>query len=113
MAAEEELELEAHPELIDLYLAVWRWQRADSWVTPDEFAQVMQVQGREVVLRRICLDPGPYLRSIYNDHGSVVRFSATVSPLPLYQRLHGIDCDSSERAGNPFTQDQAPGHAGP
>lgn len=108
VAAEQELELEDHPELVELYLAVWRWQRSDSWLTADEFEHVLDVQGRDVVLRRICLDPARYLRSIYDEHGSVVRFSATVSPLPLYQRLHGLsDCGSSERAGSPFRREQA------
>jgi len=108
VAAAEELELEAHPELADLYLDVWRWQRSDSWFSAEHFEHVLEVQGRDVLLRRICLDPAPYLQSIYDDHGSVIRFSATVSPLPLYQRLHGLgESAASERAGSPFTDDQA------
>ncbi len=108
VAAEHNLDLQVYPELSELYLAVWRWQRSDSWYSADEFAHLLWVEGSDVALRRICLDPGPYLHSIYDNHGSVVRFSATVSPLALYQRLHGLaDAASSERAGSPFKPNQA------
>jgi Rad3-related DNA helicase len=111
VAAEQELELETHPELVELYLAVWRWHRSDAWYQAEHFEHLLEVDGRNITLSRICLDPGPYLQTIFDDHGSVIRFSATVSPMALYQRLHGVKEESgdgcSERAGSPFSAEQA------
>lgn len=111
VAAEEELELDAHPELRPLFLEAWRWQRSQDWFHKDYFTHLLSVQDRSIRLKQVCLDPGPYLQSVYREHGGIVRFSATVSPLSLYQRLHGqeneIELHMSERAGSPFRPEQA------
>ena len=51
--------------------------------------------------------PLAYLSDRFAEHAGVVRFSGTVSPLPLYQRLHGQICAPQERAESPFSADQA------
>ena len=103
----EGLELDQHGELVPLYFAVTRWMRSESWLHQDAFAHVILSAGTDIEVRRICLDPAAYLSDRFAEHAGVVRFSGTVSPLPLYQRLHGQICAPQERAESPFSADQA------
>lgn len=105
--AMEGLELDQHGELVPLYFAVTRWMRSESWLHQDAFAHVILSAGTDIEVRRICLDPAAYLSDRFAEHAGVVRFSGTVSPLPLYQRLHGQICAPQERAESPFSADQA------
>jgi len=105
--AAEDIALEQYPEITDLYFDVFRWARSASWYAADVFTHIVQIEDRDVSLTRACLDPGTYLQSIYSEHGAVVRFSGTLTPLSLYQRLHGATNDMVERAQSPFGHDQA------
>lgn len=105
--ADTEVELDAHPELKDLLFATLKWRRSDGWYLPDQFAHHVTVRGRDIKVTRACLDPAPYLKDLFAEHGGVVRFSGTVTPLNLYQRLHGqAETASSERAQSPFSSAQ-------
>lgn len=101
-----ELELAQLPELVALYFAASRWVRSDSWVSDGEFIHVLDAADTDITVSRVCLDAGPYLQSVFDSHAGVVRFSGTVTPLPLYQRLHGQQQGFSERAQNPFRAEQ-------
>ncbi len=105
--AELEIELGDQPELMALYFAASRWLRSDSWVSDDEFTHVVDAADKHISVSRVCLDSGPYLQTVFSTHAGVVRFSGTVTPLPLYQRLHGAQQGFSERAQNPFRAEQA------
>ncbi|MEM8769677.1 MAG: helicase C-terminal domain-containing protein [Pseudomonadota bacterium] len=61
---------------------------------------------REVVLRLACLDPSAYLRRTLAGYGPHVRFSGTVTPLPLYQSQHGQADATAERVESPFAAEQ-------
>ncbi|MCZ6711442.1 MAG: hypothetical protein O7B25_13860, partial [Gammaproteobacteria bacterium] len=52
------------------------------------------------------LDPGPYLKKILGGFGGHIRFSGTLSPLSLYQKLHGVDNGSAERTASLFSAEQ-------
>lgn len=46
-------------------------------------------QRRQLVLRWLCLDPGPLLEKVYTETGPAIIFSATLSPAPYFDRLLG------------------------
>jgi len=104
--AEQEVELEAYPQLKDLFFSALRWRRSEAWFQAAQFAHHIAVNGRDVVVTRACLDSGPYMQSVFAEHGAVIRFSGTVTPFALYQRLHGQSDSVSERARSPFHSDQ-------
>ena len=106
-AAEQEIELGTYPQLQALIFAASRWLRSEQWVSETEFVHLVHADNSEVRVSRVCLDPGPYLQQIFAGHCAVVRFSGTVTPLPLYQRLHGQAAAVGERAQNPVQAEQA------
>lgn len=83
-----------------------RWVRSEAWYHPERFLHLAQADGRGVLVRLACIDPGPYIRERLAEYGGHVRFSGTVSPLALYARLHGEPDAPAERAGNPFSAEQ-------
>ncbi len=99
---DEHLELAACAEAQALFFACVRWRRSRSWLQEETFQHSLQVDRRELEVRRICLDPAPYIDAVLREHGANVRFSGTVSPLELYQRLHGQQQAAAERAASPF-----------
>ena len=70
---------------------------------------------QRVTIARRCIDSSQYSAQIMAEHRAVVRFSGTVSPLELFQRLHG-QLDSADagqavtsialRARTPFRSEQ-------
>ena len=105
--AAEEIELAEHPALQTLFFDAHRWLRARTWVDAHRFRNVVQVQERSVTIYMRCLDPGPYIREVLQTHGASVRFSGTLSPLPLYQRMQGFEDAPAERCRSPFGAEQA------
>ncbi len=105
-AAGEDQLLTLYPELTDLYFEAWRWQRSDTWLDDDVSAVLLKASGRQIEVTRLCLDPSRYIAQTLDEYGGVVRFSGTVTPMPLYQRLHGAASGEAERAQSPFQQEQ-------
>ena len=52
-----------------------------------------------ISIHRRCLDGSGFGRAVMDECRSVIRFSGTVSPLTLYQRLHGQPSNDAEDAG--------------
>lgn len=100
--AEEALDLSEHEQLRPFYLQAHRWQRAQQWIVAEVFACLATVDGRQVSASRVCLDIGPWLNGVLKEHGACIRFSATLTPLPVYQRIHGQTEGEAERAASPF-----------
>ncbi|MBL6815138.1 MAG: DEAD/DEAH box helicase [Pseudomonadales bacterium] len=117
--------------LLALYFAALRWLRSQQWTDEEHYCHVLEkprvagqphnpdarrmVHGQGISIHRRCIDSSTYASRIMNECRCVVRFSGTVSPLSLYQRLHGqipIDQDVAEqksmavRAQAPFRSDQ-------
>ncbi|MEM7080117.1 MAG: helicase C-terminal domain-containing protein [Pseudomonadota bacterium] len=105
--AEEDVELVEHPLFAECYFECLKWQRSAGWMETDSYVHLAQVDGGSLRLTRLCLDPAGYMARVMGEYAAVVRFSATVSPLDLYQRLHGMDMPgAAERADGPFRDDQ-------
>ncbi|MDH3644707.1 MAG: hypothetical protein OES38_21555, partial [Gammaproteobacteria bacterium] len=101
-----EISLDSFPAAWQLAMDCFRWTRADNWYDADRCIHIAQVEGRELTIKRLHLDPGAYLQQVLKGFGGHIRFSGTVSPLPLYQQLHGMHDSPAERAGSPFAAEQ-------
>ena len=89
--------------------AAWaanRWCKAESWRRPEAFIHLLRTHGSEIEVTLRCLDAGEHLRESLARYRSSIRFSGTLSPLPLYNAMHGVAEAPAERAGSPFEPEQ-------
>lgn len=103
-------DLFAQPELQNVLFACARYKRAEKWWDDADCVSLVRVDGRTVSVKLMCLDVARYCRQVLGEYGSSVRFSGTVSPLKLYQRLHGFSADyaeQAERVESPFAASQS------
>ncbi len=104
--SDEAIELDAYPATRELVFSLSRWARSESWVEEGAFAWFGAASGRgrrgEITIKLSCLDAGPYLARTLRGYGPHVRFSGTVTPLDLYQRLHGLHDAPAERLASLF-----------
>ena len=101
-----EISLDGFPRTRELARDCFRWARSDAWYDEARCVYIANAVDRDLTLKRVHLDPGPYLQKIFDGFGGHIRFSGTLSPLPLYQKLHGVDTGPAERAGSPFAPQQ-------
>ena len=101
--------------VLAVYFAALRWQRSQQWTKDEHYCHVVErprseakpaslgQNGRSeeqaISIHRRCLDGSSYGRSLMDECRSVIRFSGTVSPLNLYQRLHGQPFNEAEDLG--------------
>ena len=117
---EHERNLSEDEVLREVVYLISRWRRSDAWYDPASFHHRLTVGGaapgaankrgmkRQIELARVCVDPARYVNERIEAYHSTIRFSGTVSPLPLYQRLHGALAHSAaERAPSPFSGEEA------
>lgn len=84
-----------------------RFLYASEWYTAEDFKYVVRVEDKRVLVEMICLAPGPHIDSTLSEFQGVVRFSGTVSPMWLFQHLHGRPNDEcTARTMNGFPADR-------
>jgi DNA excision repair protein ERCC-2 len=101
--------LEAWPAVQALFFNATRWVRdGDPDARPDWIyrLEVDNPARGDIRVTLDCLDPGPWIAARLGEYGGHARFSGTVSPLDLYQLLHGFPGGPAERSGNPFRPEQ-------
>jgi Rad3-related DNA helicase len=106
--------LESWPATLALFFNASRWLREIGEVEQDGWIHRLATEGggpasgskREARIDRDCLEPSTWIAARLGEYGGHVRFSGTVSPLPLYQLLHGLVDAPAERGGNPFRSEQ-------
>ncbi|MEZ5550261.1 MAG: ATP-dependent DNA helicase [Pseudomonadales bacterium] len=99
---EEIFELEAFPATRMLVFELSRWVRSESWRVPGAFSYFASADGHAVCVTLSCLDPSTYLRQVLDGYGAHIRFSGTLTPLPLFQALHGHADTAAERVASGF-----------
>ncbi len=114
--AEEAPDLEPLPATLALVFELSRWIRSESWRTAAAFEYFLDVSPaargtrrqtfKPVTVRLECLDPSEYIARVLAGYGPHVRFSGTLTPLALQQRLHGFVTAPAERLANAFTPEQ-------
>jgi Rad3-related DNA helicase len=108
-------------DVLQLYFTALRWHRSAKWTDPANYRYIVATEKRKrsqpppVSVSRWCIDSSDYSSQIMAEHKAVVRFSGTLSPLSLFQRLHGQEAtDASQpptqsaavRAQTPFQAEQ-------
>ena len=106
LARTDAFQLEAYPDTRELVFNLSRWVRSENWRSSEEFCFLARAWQRNIVVEMQCLDPGPYLNDLLNGYGAHVRFSGTLTPLSVYQRLHGQSEAPAERVESAFTPEQ-------
>lgn len=101
-----DVDIAPYPATRSLLMTCYRWVRGESWYDEACCAHLGDAPDGDYRLRRVHLDPAAYLKGVFDGFGGHVRFSGSVSPLPLYQRLHGTTGAPAERAGSPFDPEQ-------
>ena len=89
--------------------AAWvanRWLKGESWRRPDAFVHLLRTEGSDIEVALRCLDASAHVQESLARYRGSIRFSGTLSPLPLYNALHGFAEAPAERAGSPFEPDQ-------
>lgn len=108
-------------DVLGLYFTALRWHRSAKWTDPSNYRYVVTTEKRDnsqpplISIIRWCIDSSDYSAQIMAEHKAVVRFSGTLSPMSLFQRLHGQETDDTNqqstrspavRAQTPFQAEQ-------
>ena len=83
-----------------------RWMRSENWRATGAFEYLLDTCGGGISVRSQCLDPSRHLRDTFARYRGNIRFSGTLSPLRLYNQLHGLDEAPCERAASAFDERQ-------
>ena len=94
------------PQLRTAAFEAGRWLRSEGWREAGPFEYMLNTHARGITVRSQCLDPSRHIRETLGRYRGSIRFSGTLSPLPLYNRLHGLDDAPFERAASAFGEHQ-------
>ncbi len=86
-----------------LLFTVLRWRRAQDWLDVDNSAAFYLSANDS--LQMLCLDPAKHISSTLANYGPNLRFSGTLSPMPLYRRLQGIETTELARSSASYSAD--------
>ena len=101
-----EIDLARFPALRDALFDSSRWLRSEGWRAPGAFEYLLDTRRGRVSVRSQCLDPSGHLKDSFARYRANIRFSGTLSPLGLYNGLHGLDEAACERAASAFDANQ-------
>ena len=97
LAAASEADLGPYPATRDFLFDCFRFQEGSGWHDPENYCHLLAATRRNIEARMVCLSPADHIDTVLRRYNGAVRFSGTVSPLPLFQVMHGQD--ASSRAG--------------
>ena len=101
-----ELDLTQRPLLRTALFDAARWLRSEGWREAGAFEYFLDTRRGAIAVRSQCLDASDHLRETLTRFGGHVRFSGTLSPLPLYNQLHGLPDAPRERTASAFDERQ-------
>ncbi len=97
LAESAEADLDAYPATRDFLFDCFRFQQGAAWRDEENYCHMLATERRDIEARMVCLSPAEHIDTVLRRYDGAVRFSGTVSPLPLFQVIHGQD--ASGRAG--------------
>ena len=104
---ESEIELTADYDVVRLFaFSCYRWSSAQDWPNAECFSYIIDNRQADLRIRYSCIDSSRLIGDALSNYESSVCFSGTLSPLELYQELHGGEDNLLERSPNPFSADQ-------
>jgi DNA excision repair protein ERCC-2 len=83
-----------------------RFQRALGAFQPDSWFALLAGTGPEFRLELRCLDAAAHMGDVLRQQHAVIGFSATLTPLKLFHRRHGIAEAQTLRVASPFRAEQ-------
>ena len=99
---EEKILDNGEPALTEFYFMIWRWLKSFEFDETNESILLMKSGAGGLELHHMFIDVADYISNIVLQFKASIRFSGTVSPLPVYQRLHGLEGSSMAIAESPF-----------
>ena len=90
----------------EFYFMIWRWLKSFEFEETNESILLMKSGEGGIELHHIFIDVADYISNIVSEFKASIRFSGTVSPLPVYQRLHGLEGSAMAVAESPFKASQ-------
>ena len=94
LAAASEADLGPYPATGEFLFECFRFQQGHGWHDPENYCHLLVATRRNIEVRMVCLSPSEHIDTVLRRHNGAVRFSGTVSPLPLFQVMHGQDASS-------------------
>ena len=89
----------------DLGYAAFRMLAGRDWFRDDSFEFFLRRRAPALELEMRCLKPAFHIREVLDGYNGAVRFSGTLAPTDLYQRIHGCE-GMAVRSQPPFADDQ-------
>jgi DNA excision repair protein ERCC-2 len=91
---------------LDTLFALLGLQRTLGWFASPGWLATLDGSGGRFELQLRCLDPAPHIAATLKQHRAAIGFSATLTPLGLFQRLHGLPDARTLRVASPFDSRQ-------
>ena len=104
---ESDIELTGNFDVFALFVfSCYRWSSAQDWPNAECYDYIVDNNSADLRIRYSCIDSSLMISEILSSYESSVCFSGTLSPLELYQELHGGEDNLLERSPNPFDPKQ-------
>ena len=103
---EEKILENGEPALAEFYFMIWRWLKSFEFEETNKSILLMKAGTDGIELHHIFIDVADYISNIVSEFKASIRFSGTLSPLPVYQRLHGLEDSAMAIAESPFEASQ-------
>ena len=94
LAEAAEADLGPCPQTREFLYDCFRFQEGCGWSDEENYCHLLATDRRDIEARMVCLSPAEHIDTVLRRHHGAVRFSGTVSPLPLFQAIHGQDASS-------------------
>lgn len=91
-------DLGSYPATNEFLFDCFRVQEGQGWRDGENYCDLLASDRRNIEARMVCLSPAPHIDAVLRRYNGAVRFSGTVSPLPLFQAVHGQDASDGSRA---------------
>ena len=91
-------DLASYPATNEFLFDCFRVQEGQGWRDGENYCDLLASDRRNIEVRMVCLSPAPHIDAVLRRYNGAVRFSGTVSPLPLFQAVHGQDASDGSRA---------------
>ncbi len=103
---EEKILETGEPALAEFYFMIWRWLKSSEFEEKNKSILLMKSGVGGIELHHRFIDVADYISNIVSEFKTSIRFSGTLSPLPVYQRLHGLEGSAMAVAESPFEASQ-------
>ena len=91
-------DLASYPATSEFLFHCFRVQEGQGWRDGENYCDLLATDRRNIEARMVCLSPAPHIDAVLRRYNGAVRFSGTVSPLPLFQAVHGQGASDGSRA---------------